>query len=194
MRVLAHGETQGPGEPFATMPIDELRAAAAALSPASTLDRRARALALLPYIRAIIEKSPHENEVLLGIEAFEMAWAHFRPGSREPGSHVDYVFAERLISQLNWSLRLILSEAPPPLPDIIGALAEMDDSIPVERWEDAVNSWLGERRSSRGRPPANPGPYFWHRVLHRLLTGRDDVIEANNFRDNFTKWRVERRR
>jgi hypothetical protein len=192
-RLLERYKTSELAEPFATMPLEELRAAVEAMIDASSLDRRGRALALLPYLRAVIQRSPHENEVLLGIEAFEKAWAHFKPRLRKSVTPPQYVFAEHLISQLDWALSLRLSESPPSWEELVGALSEMDDSIPYERWEEAVRAWLGERPSPRGRPANEQPPYHWHRVIHRLLTGKEDAIEAANFRDNLAKWRARRR-
>lgn len=68
-------------------------------------------------------------------------------------------------------------------------------NLPAERWSRALTNWRGELAVKAGRPQKGAHTYRWHVVVYELLRGDEglDGGEATNFRDNFEKWRKERR-
>lgn len=189
-------------EPWASLPIEKLRAYVAAMEtrdhPRTTLaERRDFALAVAPVIehcaRACSADSPR---ALQAIEAIEVAWRHFSGVGDEGVCRR----ADHVIQQLNWARKLV--DAGRNVAEVAALLREIEEGyfsdeaargIPLERWEEAIRAWRGEIPAPRGRPAKGAETYHWHRLLHRLLTGTTDPEpEATQFRDSLLKWRRAR--
>lgn len=183
-----HGRGRPIREPFASMPINDLRELVHVFT-GEISDRRKRAAVLARYLAACVERCPAEDsQTELAIQAIERGFAHFRPASDDlKGRRLD----QAAVEHLDWGRREV--DRGLPVRYVACVLTEQLPAIPVERWEVALAAWHGEIPTGRGRPKKGREPYRWHQVAFRLVSGQigDVEPEATHWRDNLLSWREE---
>ena len=195
VRTLA--DDVAPAAVFGSMPLPAFEAYVEALEadvrdPLPVVsERRRRALAKARFLVHALEVCSDEDPRTLDVvEAVEIAHRHATPGERAKDARAR---EEITIESLNFGARLLKTGW--ALPDVAGLVAP-GSGISATRWTRALEQWRGETPAARGRPRAGDAPYFWHRVLFVLLTGRegDAEPEATYMRDNLRAWRRSRRK